>query len=137
MIDWENLLVQLFVLAIFGIVYAWIGGKVGFKAGVGAAKKELFDLIGINPDQWKKLTKDRRRKLLIEQLSKAMQETIDLLSTDKQVKKVSENLVAYVKALPEYKEAMEVFRDLKKLAENVTEELNAETERQKKKHAQT
>lgn len=64
MIDLEALLLQILMLAVFGIIYAWIGGKIGFKSGIKAAKKEVFELFGINPKEWKTLAPEERRTKL-------------------------------------------------------------------------
>jgi len=76
MIDLEALAVQILILAVFGVIYAWIGGKVGFRSGIKAAKKELFTLFEINPNEWKHLSPTERRAKLINIASSLIQDTL-------------------------------------------------------------
>jgi len=76
MIDLEALLVQILLLGIFGVVYAWIGGKIGFRSGIKSAKKELFQLFEINPNEWKHLSPKEKRAKLINIASSLIQDTL-------------------------------------------------------------
>jgi len=76
MVDVEALLVQILILAVFGVIYAWIGGKVGFKSGIKAAKKEIFALFEINPNEWKHLSPTERRAKLINIASSLIRDTL-------------------------------------------------------------
>jgi nitrogen regulatory protein PII-like uncharacterized protein len=133
MIDWESVIVNLITLGIFGVIYAYIGGKVGFRAGVNAAKGMLFDFFGIDPKKWKNQTAEEKRKAMIKTLAGAIQETINEVKADEQVKKMTTAAIAELKAMPEFKEAMKVLNNLKTLAANVTEEIDAETKKQQEK----
>jgi len=76
MIDLEALLIQILLLATFGVVYAWIGGKIGFKSGIKAAKKELFSLFEIDPETWGKLSPKEKRDMLIKLVGSLIQDTL-------------------------------------------------------------
>jgi hypothetical protein len=133
MIDWESVIVNLATLGVFGVVYAYIGGKVGFRAGVNAAKGTIFQLIGLDPKEWKTQTPEERRKTIIKIGAKTLQELINEVKADEQVKSLTTAAVAQIKAMPEFKEAMELFNSLKSLVANVTEEIDAETKKQQEK----
>jgi len=76
MIDIEALLIQILLLGVFGVVYAWIGGKIGFKSGIQSGKKELFTLMEISPQEWKTLSPPQKRAKLTQIASSLIRDTL-------------------------------------------------------------